>query len=786
MKLHQTHSDVQKIGVQSEAEFGIKVTSKAFKILSDGLYSNKILAVVRELSCNAIDSHVAAGNPEPIKIHLPTTIEPWFSVEDDGVGLSHEDIMSLYTTYFDSSKDGTNDAIGAFGVGSKSPFAYANSFTVTSRFNGEERIYTAFINDNGTPSIALLSQSKTDKGNGLSVKIGVNKKDFDEFAREVQRACSRFNPIPTILNGNPIKPVKYIMRGKGWRIRDMGERNSYHYGYNSPVYAIQGGVAYPVSAHSLMNEQTSNNICELSILSCPIDIKFDIGELDVAVSREELSYDDRTIENIVNKLKLVQKDISRVVSQTIEKCPTYYNACITYHKMRDLPKDVKSLATPEWKGRKICSQLNVDTEFMPDAKISIIDYGYGKARRRNMHYTTLNSYEYYAKLYNGTQSRYEDRYDRLILKDPEKFLEAGKEFYKKYIEGKPRMMYNSQADQDIQKRTCSFDLTGEESLYVESDVNNAYSRCVEYLGDYIHGKITGKSERKNIVLIKTDHIDKIEELIPGFSFIKASDLPDIMEDTPEMLEVIPPQAKLYIHAPDAYSQVEKWRNPVKPDSISKPGMYSVIKEWEPSVKFNNEWVKHKQLISESYSFQRMHLVTLLRTFDSEFGTKLSQEKLYGVFPKYSEKMDESGWTEIFSHMKKMFIEHLVKSKKDVAVCEAVMLQRKSHLVKAPAGLPDSHFVSKIRFKDIEINKLYNDRKYSMIITLAENLIVTPKDFPLKTRRKAYDVLANHTVMLERYPLIECRENQEKVVQYVLQMDELEELREMKKSLDNGN
>ena len=47
---------VQRSGVKSESKFKIKATGKAFRILSDGLYSDKVRAIIRELSCNAFDS----------------------------------------------------------------------------------------------------------------------------------------------------------------------------------------------------------------------------------------------------------------------------------------------------------------------------------------------------------------------------------------------------------------------------------------------------------------------------------------------------------------------------------------------------------------------------------------------------------------------------------------------------------------------------------------------------------------------------------------------------------
>jgi len=160
-------SNVGEVG-----EFRIRNSAKAFNILSSGLYANKIRAIIRELSCNAYDSHVAAGCAErPFEVHLPTSLEPWFSVRDYGVGLSHQQVVNIYTTYFESTKTGSNDFVGALGLGSKSPFSYTENFGVTAVQNGHMGVYTAFINEQGVPSIALMTESATDEPNGVEVQF---------------------------------------------------------------------------------------------------------------------------------------------------------------------------------------------------------------------------------------------------------------------------------------------------------------------------------------------------------------------------------------------------------------------------------------------------------------------------------------------------------------------------------------------------------------------------------------------------------------------------------------
>ena len=119
MKLAVDVNEVVLSNVGATGEFRIRNSAKAFKILSDGLYSNKIRAIVRELSCNALDSHIGAGKPNvPFEVHLPTVLEPWFAVRDFGLGLDGDQVTNIYTTYFESTKTDSNAFIGALGLSS--------------------------------------------------------------------------------------------------------------------------------------------------------------------------------------------------------------------------------------------------------------------------------------------------------------------------------------------------------------------------------------------------------------------------------------------------------------------------------------------------------------------------------------------------------------------------------------------------------------------------------------------------------------------------------------------
>lgn len=286
-------------------EFRIRNSAKAFSILSSGLYSNKIRAIVRELSCNAVDSHVAAGKEStPFDIHLPNSLEPWFSIRDYGTGLSHDQVTNIYTTYFESTKTDSNAFIGALGLGSKSPFSYTDNFTVTANKDGSKRIYTAFINEQGVPSIALMTDNDTDEPNGVEVQFSVNDRyDFGKFAQEAQFVYTYFKLRPVVSGSSGFKftDINYVDKDiiPGAHVTKTV--------YRSGSVAIMGNIAYPID---IPNSDKSFTDTLRNMLNCNLELHFGIGELDFQASREGLSYIPSTTEAIKRKLEAVSAQLS--------------------------------------------------------------------------------------------------------------------------------------------------------------------------------------------------------------------------------------------------------------------------------------------------------------------------------------------------------------------------------------------------------------------------------------------------------------------------------------------
>jgi hypothetical protein len=363
-----------------ESHFKIKATGKAFKILSDGLYSDKPLAIVRELCCNAHDAHIAAGKKDvPFTVHLPTQLEPYFSVRDEGIGLSKTQIAEIVTTFFESTKSESNDFIGALGLGFKSPFSYVDSFTVVSRYNGHKYSFNAFLNEDDIPSIALLFEEETTEGNGVEVTMPVKAADIGTFYQKTQQVLEWFSPLPNVVGIHQFTPNSktYAMEGQGWKF--VKEPNIWG---RSKCVAVQGVVSYPISAGAL--EQHLND-AHATLLNYPFVLNFEIGELEVAASREHLSYKQATIESIKRRLDQILDELPSKLQSRIDECETLWDAHIAYEEAQTTYPMIERLAhiggfSLQWNGESLKDKY-VTAQYSDYPGLVVTSYHHRSAKR---------------------------------------------------------------------------------------------------------------------------------------------------------------------------------------------------------------------------------------------------------------------------------------------------------------------------------------------------------------------------------------------------------------------
>lgn len=354
MKLDKLAREVTHGGHGRTAQARIKASRKLFSFFSDGVYSNKQVAICRELVANAIDSHVAAGKPTvPVEVILPTDLDPTFMVRDQGTGMSEDFIFDKYLVYAEgSTKDGSNEAIGGFGIGKAAVFSYVDQFSLVSVHDGVKGVYSVFIDGEGIPSITQVATTSTDEPNGVAISFPVEADDIASFVEAAQTALQYFNPLPKVQNGTIDEPA-YNYRGKNWMLRPT----------SGDLAVIMGGIRYPVNTNNLSWELRSHDRLK-PLLSYGIDLVMPIGSCGVALSREALSYDGETSKSIEKALEGMVDDVIKTFANMFDDCPTLWAAMVKLAKetggaSANTGRGKLLAANAYWNGQKISDSISV-------------------------------------------------------------------------------------------------------------------------------------------------------------------------------------------------------------------------------------------------------------------------------------------------------------------------------------------------------------------------------------------------------------------------------------------
>ena len=345
--------------------FKISASPVAFDILSSKLYSNPTLAIVRELLTNAYDSHKAAGKEDtPIKVNLPSYMEPNFIIRDYGIGLSKEDVLELYTTFFDSTKSNSNDFTGCFGLGSKTPFSYTSSFSVISYWNGTKYFFIATKKD-GLPHIYAVREEPTDEPNGLEVSIPTDKNggydsnfthnmsQYLKYIPEIQIDCNiHITREEPILEKYGVRLYKYDQ--PYWDRTRLGQ-----------CYIKQGQNVYEID--KFIKEAESADTLRHFLNYSHIVIEAPIGTLHITPSRESLSQDEQNSKKVFAYIEEINEKLKRAIADDVDtfNIPNtgfmkMYNEIMTKKYFTNNPLQVKITETGTCKIQHDCSIHGVD------------------------------------------------------------------------------------------------------------------------------------------------------------------------------------------------------------------------------------------------------------------------------------------------------------------------------------------------------------------------------------------------------------------------------------------
>ena len=306
MQLSNYGNAAQVIGVQHTQSFQMQMNAKMFSILTDKLYQNKEGAVIRELSANARDAHVAAGKANlPFDITLPSWVSNIFTIRDYGTGIDPDEFYDIYTNLGHSTKDHEDLSIGAYGLGSKTPFAITDQYTIRNFWNGTVYVYTAF-KDEGMPTVSLIGSELTDECNGLEITVDITKNgSVGSFRRECAKQLAYFDVKPNVSGYDDFEWDDIPELHMGYDIK------SGH--YYSDITIVMGGIPYTSSTSNFPDDVRE------SLKRLQLTLVAKLGEVDIPPSRESLEFTPKSIKFVTDKLNEIKDDYIHDFAYRVEQ-----------------------------------------------------------------------------------------------------------------------------------------------------------------------------------------------------------------------------------------------------------------------------------------------------------------------------------------------------------------------------------------------------------------------------------------------------------------------------------
>lgn len=400
------------------AEFKIKNDKKLFYILSDALYQNKIMAVIRELSTNAVDAHKSIDKDNiPFDVYIISDYDEskcYFKIVDYGPGLSNDDVMTVYTTYCDSKKENI-ESNGYFGLGSKSPFAYTSKFFVTSIYEGQKTIYVCMLNEEKIPTINLISQEATSELSGLHIKVPIKgHKDYITFRDTATEIYSYFNIKPNVYDTESkqykqkIPTIQYAIKTPLYSITDDIKGNLIDkYSTSSKFKVVIGDIAYNLAITSEIVD-TNNKL----LFKLPIHLYFKCNEISVTPSRESISLDEKSIKAIKTRLNIIYDELYDQIFDIIKDHTNQYKLrlhLLEYLKVNNLSFFTSIINILEF---KFNDRLIIDDKFYyhdNNSKTLMVNY---------MNYKIINLKYYNKFLFASTKTHIKERIDKYFELNP--------------------------------------------------------------------------------------------------------------------------------------------------------------------------------------------------------------------------------------------------------------------------------------------------------------------------------------------------------------------------------
>jgi hypothetical protein len=305
-------NDVGMANLLAQQEFQITDGSKLIDMILDNAYYDPERATCREIMQNASEVD------DNFTVHFPTMVEPWLGIIDNGTGLPKDDLILYASGIGASTKDGDNSKVGGFGLGWKVPFTITDQYMIIDRYEGLKYTFSAYKDEYGKAQfIEMHEPQETDEPNGIEVRIPIKEDRFNAIIEKTIDSLRYFTPKPSTNKEVEWITPQYQTEGDGWGL-NLDDAQS---------RLIMGNLWYPLDADKIRDDDDMSHRCPYyQLVNAGIDIYFDIGEIKLPMSREDIIYNDSNLSKIRAKLDGVKEELLKEVKKSVADAETQWEA----------------------------------------------------------------------------------------------------------------------------------------------------------------------------------------------------------------------------------------------------------------------------------------------------------------------------------------------------------------------------------------------------------------------------------------------------------------------------
>lgn len=314
MKLENLGTPViSNMSTQNDLRVRLNESSAVLYSALRNLYSDLITSTTREIFSNCVDSVIQANSDIPIEIWLNNDN---IIFKDFGMGMNFDTINEVYLSMGSSTKNDSNELIGMYGLGSKSPLCLSDAFTLESIYDGIKNGFLIYIDETEHIRVKHSFTQETNDYNGTIVKIPIKKQDRASWEKAVL-SIIKFFPNQTKLFGiTQQKIISPVIEGDKWAIY--------------PGNLDQVNILYANLPYSDTTSGIPNNVV----------LKFNVGEINLTPSREMPRYTEKTKLAIKDAIQAFRTEIVDLVRDQIDNAEKFEDVVRVVHSM------------PEWNTSK--------------------------------------------------------------------------------------------------------------------------------------------------------------------------------------------------------------------------------------------------------------------------------------------------------------------------------------------------------------------------------------------------------------------------------------------------